>query len=68
MAELSYHRLIQKDLKSAIHHYDEEGGSKLGDRFFDEVEVAISRIEQNPNGHHFSDGGLIPLRNWFCRT
>ena len=58
MPELIYHRLIQKDIKSAITHYDEEGGTKLGDRFFDEVEVAVSRIENNPTGHHFSDGGL----------
>jgi len=66
MADTRFHRLIQKDLKSAISHYDEAGGSKLGDRFFGEVEIAIARIENNPSGHHFSDGGLrkVALRSF----
>ena len=47
-------------------HYDQEGGTKLGDRFFDEIESAICKIEQNPTGHHFSDGGLrrVQLRTF----
>jgi hypothetical protein len=66
MEKASFHRLVQKDLQSAISHYDEAGGSKLGDRFFEEVEIAISRIEQNPNRHHYSDGGLrkVALRSF----
>jgi plasmid stabilization system protein ParE len=66
MADFIYHRLIQKDLSSAISHYDQEGGTKLGDRFFDEIESAICKIEQNPTGHHFSDGGLrrVQLRTF----
>ena len=37
MPQLIYHRLIQRDLHSALDHYDGEGGTKLGDRFFIEV-------------------------------
>ena len=58
MPQIIYHRLIQRDLKSALDHYDNEGGTKLGDRFFIEVEIALSAIIKNPQGHHFSDGGL----------
>lgn len=58
MPQLIYHRLIQRDLRSALDYYDREGGVKLGDRFFNEVEFSISEVMKNPQGNHFSDGGL----------
>ena len=58
MPELIYHRLIQRDLRTALDYYDGEGGVKLGDRFFSEVEAAVASIMKNPQGHHFSDAGL----------
>ncbi|MGJ8695472.1 MAG: type II toxin-antitoxin system RelE/ParE family toxin [Verrucomicrobiaceae bacterium] len=58
MPEFIFHRLVQRDLRSALDYYDGEGGSKLGDRFFIEVEAAVASIMQNPQGHHFSDGEL----------
>jgi len=58
MPQLIYHRLIQRDLQSALGYYDGVGGPKLGDRFFSEVEAAVAAIMRNPQGHHFSDGGL----------
>lgn len=47
-----YHRHIQKDLRSALAFYDEAGGSKLGERFFGEVEEAVARVLQNPKSFH----------------
>ncbi len=58
MARLIYHRLIARDLRSALRYYDTEGGSKLGDRFYAEAQAAIAAIEEDPTGHHFSDGGF----------
>ncbi len=56
--KIIFHRLIQRDIHSALDYYEREGGCILGDRFFAEVEATIIRIEQNPKGHHFSSGGL----------
>ena len=58
MARIIYHRLIQRDLRSALEYYEAEGTAKLADRFFADVEATIRDIERNPAGHHFSDGGL----------
>lgn len=58
MARIIYHRLIRRDLQSALDYYEAEGTAKLADRFFADVEATIRSIEQNPLGHHFSDGGL----------
>jgi hypothetical protein len=41
---VTFHRLFQQDLNAALRYYDEEGGSKLGDRFFEETKAAVDRI------------------------
>tara|TARA_R110002096_G_scaffold24760_32_gene78088 strand:- start:5818 stop:6123 length:306 start_codon:yes stop_codon:yes gene_type:complete len=51
-----FHRLFQRDIKTAIRFYDEEGGEDLGDRFFADVEQAVERITKNPKGTHFVKG------------
>lgn len=56
--KIIYHRRTQKDIRSALAYYDAEGGKKLGDRFFAEVEAAARRIIQNPKGFHFAAEGL----------
>lgn len=58
MADIVYHRLIQRDIRSALDYYEAEGGPKLADRFFSEVQGALDKIAANPTSHHFSDGGL----------
>ena len=58
MPQIIYHRLIQRDIHSALDYYDIEGGRILGNRFFADAESVIKSIEKNPKGHHFSDGGL----------
>ena len=54
--EIIYHRLIKNDIHTALRYYDSEGGKKLGDRFFDEIEETVTQITKNPTRYHFSDG------------
>lgn len=56
--EIIYHRRIQKDLRSALSFYEDEGGSKLGDRFFEEAERTVGRVIRNPQGFHFAAPNL----------
>ena len=52
----TFHRLVRRDLREALDHYETEGGAILADRFFAEVENCVLAITTNPN-RHFSDGG-----------
>jgi hypothetical protein len=53
-----FHQQIKRDLRTSLSFYDTEGGSKLGDRFFAEVEVIVAEISRNPRMFHFVDAGL----------
>lgn len=55
--EVIYHRLIVRDLRVALSYYESEGGTKLADRFFAEVEECVAKIISRPTAQHFSDGG-----------
>jgi plasmid stabilization system protein ParE len=55
--EVIYHRLVVRDLRVALDYYELEGGTKLADRFFAEVEEAVVKIISQPTGQHFPDGG-----------
>jgi len=39
--DVIYHRLINKDLKTVLAYYEEEGGEKMADRFFAEVDIGL---------------------------
>lgn len=56
--DIVYHHQIKRDLRTALAYYDAEGGSRLGDRFFDEVEAAVARVNENPKGCHFAADGV----------
>ncbi|MEI7911379.1 MAG: hypothetical protein WCK77_17230 [Verrucomicrobiota bacterium] len=56
--EIIYHDQIKRDLRAAMAYYDAEGGCRLGDRFFDEVEATVARVGGNPQGCHFAAAGL----------
>jgi len=56
--EIVFHRRIQSDLRTALAFYEAEGGSRLGDRFFAEVEDAIAGALKNPRAFHFIDDDL----------
>ncbi len=51
--EVIFHRRIQKGLHTALGFYETEGGAKLADRFFAEIEDAIAKVLRNPQGFHF---------------
>ena len=53
-----FHQLIKKDLRAALGYYDAEGGSRLGDRFFAEVETVVAEVSANPRSCHFAEDGL----------
>lgn len=55
--EVFYHRLVVRDLRVALNYYELEGGIKLADRFFAEVEEGVAKIISQPTAQHFSDGG-----------
>jgi len=56
--EAVFHPLVQSDLKAALKYYDAEGGSKLGDRFFDDAESTVGRVLENPKRFHSIRGGI----------
>ena len=48
---LHFHRAVQTDLRFALEYFDREGGAKLGNRFFAEVQATKDRIAAGPT--HF---------------
>jgi hypothetical protein len=55
--EVIYHQLVVRDLRMALNYYELEGGTKLADRFFAEVEEGVAKIIAQPTAHYFSVGG-----------
>ena len=53
-----YHKLIKKDLRAALAYYDSEGGPKLGDRFFNDVDATVAKVIDNPTHFHLVDDCL----------
>jgi plasmid stabilization system protein ParE len=50
---LHFHRAVQTDLRLALEYFDREGGPKLGDRFFAEVQATKDRIAAHPERFGF---------------
>jgi plasmid stabilization system protein ParE len=57
---LTFHRLIQKDLRSALSYYQDAAGPQLANRFHDEFEGPVAAIEKNPKRFHVLVG--VPFR------
>jgi toxin ParE1/3/4 len=55
---LIFHRLIKRDLRTIITHYEEEFGPDLAARFHREFEEVALRIERNPRRFHIISGVL----------
>lgn len=51
--KLHFHRSVQSDLRLALEYFDREGGTKLGDRFFAEVQATKDQIAENPTRFGF---------------
>ena len=50
--QLTFNRLVQKDLRRALSHYDEAVGPHLVRRFYDEFEGLVAAIQRNPKRFH----------------
>ena len=50
---LHFHRAVQTDVRLALAYFDREGGSKLSDRFFAEVQSTKDRIADRPTRFGF---------------
>ena len=50
---LIFHRLIKRDLRTVITHYEEEVGPGLAARFQREFEELALQIAENPRRFHF---------------
>ena len=55
---LIFHRLVQKDLRTALRYYEEESGTALADRFFAELDALVAGIERHPKKFHLVSQGL----------
>ena len=60
--KLHFHRAVQTDLRLALEYFDREGGTKLGDRFFAEVEATKDRIASDPTRFGFFRGDIRRAR------
>ena len=56
--DVIYHKSIKQDLRAALGYYDAEGGKRLGDKFFSEVEATIERVLMNPKAFSFAASNL----------
>src|SRR5690348_204373 len=55
---LILHRLIKRDLRTVMTHYEEEVGPDLAGRFHQEFEELAFQIERNPRRFHLISGLL----------
>ena len=49
---LIFHRLVKRDLRTVLTHYEEEDGPGLSARFQREFEELVLRINENPRRFH----------------
>ena len=49
---LIFHRLVQKDLRTVLGYYEEEGGALLADRFFEELDALVTAVAREPRRFH----------------
>jgi hypothetical protein len=55
--ELRFHRRVQADLNEILGKYYDIS-HQLGEDFFAEFQVGVSRVAENPRRHHFDRSGL----------
>jgi plasmid stabilization system protein ParE len=54
---VSYHPAVRRDVRNILRHYDEIS-IRLGDAFWDELQVLIEQARANPERFHPTDRGL----------
>lgn len=53
--KIIYHRLAVRDIRQILDHYENEAGSRLGDRFFNDLLATLDKALANPT--HFPPFG-----------
>ena len=61
---LSFNRLVRKDLRGALSHYDNAVGPHLAQRFYDEFEEVVAVILRNPKRFHGVPGSAYRRANF----
>jgi len=61
---LTFHRLLQKDLRSALSYYDDVAGPQLAGRLYDEFEGLVAAFEENPKRFHGVAGSSLRRANF----
>ena len=56
--DLTFHRLVQQDLRTVLSYYQSVGGDALADRFFDELTALVAKVAAQPTMFHPLEGGL----------
>jgi hypothetical protein len=54
---VAYHPAVRRDVRIILRHYDEIS-IRLGDAFWDELQVLIEQARTNPERFHPADRGL----------
>lgn len=55
---LIFHRLVQKEVRAVLQYDEEQGGSPLADRFFEELDALVVQIARDPRKFHPASRGL----------
>ncbi len=50
--DVIFHPLVQKDMSQVLSYYTCESGEALADRFFDEAEIMVRKIADDPLKFH----------------
>ncbi|MBK1814117.1 type II toxin-antitoxin system RelE/ParE family toxin [Luteolibacter yonseiensis] len=58
MKPLRYHPSVQRDIHEAMRYYLESASENVASRFWNELLSALSRIQAEPDSHHFDPSGL----------
>ncbi|MEI6536691.1 MAG: type II toxin-antitoxin system RelE/ParE family toxin [Verrucomicrobiaceae bacterium] len=53
-----FHRLVQRDVDSALNHYAQEAGEQIAEAFFGAFEEIVGRALENPLRFHPWDSRL----------
>lgn len=61
---LTFNRLVRKDLRGALSHYDDAVGPHLARRFYNEFEELLALIQRNPKRFHGVPGSAYRRANF----
>lgn len=45
---IGFHRSVRTDLRGILNHYENEAGTKFADEFYEELQVRVNIVSENP--------------------